>query len=52
MNYGHALLLFLMEFFIVHDKNIVLIRSWSLIWDNSATIRVEWDALGKLIRKS
>jgi hypothetical protein len=31
MNYGHALLLFLMEFFIVHDKNIVLIRSWSLI---------------------
>jgi hypothetical protein len=36
---------------IVHDKIIVLIRTWSLTWDNRATTRVEWDALGWLIRK-
>jgi hypothetical protein len=36
----------------VHDKIIVLIGAWSLNWDNSATIRVEWDALGQLIRKA
>jgi hypothetical protein len=33
----------------VHDKTIVLIGTWSLTWDNRATIRVEWDALGWLI---
>jgi hypothetical protein len=36
---------------IVHDKIIVLYRTWSLTWDNSATTRVEWDALGQVIRK-
>jgi hypothetical protein len=30
---------------IVHDKIIVLIGTWSLIWDIRATTRVEWDAL-------
>jgi hypothetical protein len=37
---------------IVHDKIIVLIGTWSLTWDNSATTRVEWDALGQVIRKA
>ena len=37
---------------IVHDKTIVLIGTWSLTWDNSATTRVEWDALCWLIRKA
>jgi hypothetical protein len=36
---------------IVHDKIIVLIGTWSLTWDNSATTRVKWDALGQVIRK-
>jgi hypothetical protein len=40
------------EFFIIHDKTIVLIRTWSLTWDNCATTRLEWDALGLLIRKA
>jgi hypothetical protein len=30
----------------VDDKTTVLIVTWSLTWDNSATISVEWDALG------
>jgi hypothetical protein len=30
---------------------MVLIGTWSLTWDNSATTRVEWDALGQVIRK-
>jgi hypothetical protein len=30
---------------IVHDKTIVLIETWSLTWDNSATTRVKWNAL-------
>jgi hypothetical protein len=37
---------------IVHDKIIVLIGTWSLTWDICATTRVEWDALGSLIRKA
>jgi hypothetical protein len=37
---------------IVHDKIIVLIGTWSLTWYNSATTRVEWDALGQVIRKA
>jgi hypothetical protein len=36
---------------IVHDKTIMLIGTWRLTWDNSATTRVEWDALGWLIKK-
>jgi hypothetical protein len=30
----------------------MLIGTWSLTWDNSATTRVVWDALGWLIRKA
>jgi hypothetical protein len=37
---------------IIHDKIIMLIRTWSLTWDNSATTSVVWDALGWLIRKA
>jgi hypothetical protein len=37
---------------IVHDKIIVLIGTWSLTWETRATTRVEWDALGWLIRKA
>jgi hypothetical protein len=37
---------------IVQDKIIVLIGTWSLTWDNSATTRVVWDALGWLIMKA
>jgi hypothetical protein len=37
---------------IVHDKIIVLIGTWSLTWDNNATTRVEWDALGQVISKA
>jgi hypothetical protein len=37
---------------IVHDKIIVLIRTWILTWHNSATTRVEWDALGQVIKKA
>jgi hypothetical protein len=39
-------------FIIAHDKITVLIGTWSLTWDNSATTRVEWDALGQVIRKA
>jgi hypothetical protein len=46
------LFLTVIEFFIVHDKIIVLIGTWSLTWDKCATTRVEWDALGWLIRKT
>jgi hypothetical protein len=37
---------------IVHDKIIVLIRTWSLTWETCATIRVQYDALDWLIRKA
>jgi hypothetical protein len=37
---------------IVHDKIILLIGTWSDHPKNSATTRVEWDALGWLIRKA
>jgi hypothetical protein len=39
-------------FIIIHDKIIVLIGTWSLTWDIRATTRVEWDAVGLLIRKA
>jgi predicted ferric reductase len=32
--------------FIVHDKIIMLIGTWRTTQENSATIRVVWDALG------
>jgi hypothetical protein len=37
---------------IVHDKIILLIGTWRTTRENSATIRVEWDALGQVIRKA
>jgi hypothetical protein len=54
MNHDHALLLLLTvyELCMIYDKNILLIGTWSLTWDNSVTTRVEWDALGQLIRKA
>jgi hypothetical protein len=39
-------------FFIVHDKIILLIGTWSLTWENSSNTRVEWDVLCWLIRKA
>jgi hypothetical protein len=36
---------------IVHDKIILLIETWRTTRENSATTRVEWDALGQIIRK-
>jgi hypothetical protein len=37
---------------IVHDNIILLIRTWRITRDNSATTRVEWDALDQVIRKA
>jgi hypothetical protein len=37
---------------IVHDKIILLIGTWRTTWENSATTRVEWDALGQVTRKA
>ena len=37
---------------IVHDKIILLIGTWKTTRENSATTRVEWDALGQVIRKA
>jgi hypothetical protein len=37
---------------IVHDKIILLTGTWRTTRDNSATIRVEWYALGQVIRKA
>jgi hypothetical protein len=38
--------------FIAHDKIILLIGTWRTTWENSATIRVVWNALGYIIRKA
>jgi hypothetical protein len=38
--------------FMVHVKIIMLIGTWRTTRENSATIRVVWDALGWLIRKA
>jgi hypothetical protein len=32
--------------FTIHDKIIMLIGTWRTTWENSATTRVVWDALG------
>ena len=32
--------------FTVHDKIIMLMGTWRTTWENSATTRVVWDALG------
>jgi hypothetical protein len=37
---------------IVHGKIIVLIETWRTTQEHSATTRVEWDALGQVIRKA
>ena len=37
---------------IIHDKIILLIGTWRTTRENSATTRVEWDALGQVIRKA
>jgi hypothetical protein len=37
---------------IVHDKIILLIGTWRTTQENSATTRVEWDALGQVTRKA
>jgi hypothetical protein len=43
---------FAIDLIIVHDKIIVLIGTWRTTRKNSATTRVEWDALGQVIRKA
>jgi hypothetical protein len=37
---------------IVHDKIILLIGTWRTTQENSATTRVEWDALRQVISKA
>jgi hypothetical protein len=46
-----TLLLNIYELFMIHDKIILSIVTWSVTRENSAITRVEWDALGQLIRK-
>jgi hypothetical protein len=36
----------------IHVKIIMLIGTWRTTRENSATTRVVWDALGRLIRKA
>jgi hypothetical protein len=51
MNYDHVLLWYIAGLFIiVHKKIILLIGTWSLTWENSGTTRVEWNAIGQLIK--
>jgi hypothetical protein len=38
--------------FMFMSRSLFLIGTWSLTWETRATIRVEWDALGWLIRKA
>jgi hypothetical protein len=53
MNFEHVSLCYNAGLFIiVHDKIILLFGTWSLTWENSATIRVEWDTFDQLIRKA
>jgi hypothetical protein len=54
VNHDHALLLLLSVYglFMINDKIILLIGTWSLTRKNSVTTRVEWDALGQLMRKA
>jgi hypothetical protein len=49
ITHGHSLLLL---FYFIHDKTIMLKGTWSLTWETHATTRVEWDALGWLIKKA
>jgi type IV secretory pathway VirB3-like protein len=41
-----VMLFIVIQLFIVHDKNMVLTRTWRTTQENSATTRVVWDALG------
>jgi hypothetical protein len=45
------IILYYQLLFTVLDKIIMLMRTWRTTRENSATTRVEWDALGRLIRK-
>jgi hypothetical protein len=38
--------------FMFMSRSLILIATWSLTWETCATTRVEWDALGWLIRKA
>jgi hypothetical protein len=38
--------------FMFMSRSLILIGTWSLTWETRATTRVEWDALGWLIRKA
>jgi hypothetical protein len=40
------MLFIVIELFIVHDKAIVLTRTWRTTRENSATTRVVWDIVG------
>jgi hypothetical protein len=40
------MLYIVIELFVVHDNIIMLIGTWRTIWENSATTRVVWDAIG------
>jgi hypothetical protein len=53
-NYCYIMIMFQLCWFliIVHSNIIVLTGIWSLTWDIHATTRMEWDALGWLIRKA
>jgi hypothetical protein len=46
------MLIIIVGLFMVHDKIMLLIGTWRTTQENSATIRVEWDTLGGLIRKA
>jgi hypothetical protein len=46
------MIMFQLCLIIIHDKIILLIRTWRTTRENSATTRVEWDALGQVIRKA
>jgi hypothetical protein len=37
---------------VVHDKIVLFIGTWGTTRENNATKRVEWDALGQVIRKA
>jgi hypothetical protein len=50
--FHYALLYIVGLSIIVHDKIILVNRNMENHPQKSATIRVEWDALGQLIRKA
>jgi hypothetical protein len=52
INLTHDHTLYYCWLFIVHDKITVLIGTWRITRENSATARVEWGTLGQVIRKA